>query len=61
MCSAYMQGAMNSAISAEESTKLDDSKSILLYLTPTLVLELWASKVGQYLEISPKWPEFNHV
>ena len=29
MCSAYMQGAMNSAISADESTTLDDSKSLL--------------------------------
>ena len=29
MYSAYMQGAMNSAISADESTKLDDSKRLL--------------------------------
>ena len=29
MCSAYMQGAMTSAISADESTKFDDSKSLL--------------------------------
>ena len=26
-----------------------------------LVLELWASEVWHYLEISPKQPEFNHV
>ena len=26
-----------------------------------LVLELWASEVWHYLEISPKKPEFNHV
>ena len=30
MYSAYMQGAMNSAISADESTKLDDSKRLLV-------------------------------
>ena len=29
MYSAYMQGAMNSSISADESTKLDDSKRLL--------------------------------
>ena len=29
MCSTYMQGAMNSAISADESTTVDDSKSLL--------------------------------
>ena len=62
MYSAYMQGAMNSAISADECTKLDDSKSLLfLYLTPPLGLELWASEVGHYLEVSPMYPEFNHV
>ena len=26
-----------------------------------LVLELWASEVWHYLEISPKQPEFYHV
>ena len=30
-------------------------------VTPPLVLELWASEVWHYLEISPKKPEFNHV
>ena len=34
MCSAYMQGTMNSAISGDESTTLDDSKS-LLYVPDT--------------------------
>ena len=49
MCSTYMQGDMNSAISPAESAIPDDSKTLLLYL---LDLELWASEVRHYLEIS---------
>ena len=45
---------MNSAISPDESTKPGDSKTLLLYLTPLLSLELWASEVRHYLEISVK-------
>ena len=54
MHSAYMQGAMNSAISADESTKHDDSKCLLCVPDTPLVLKLWASEVGQYLDILQK-------
>ena len=53
MHSAYMQGAMNSAISADESTK-HDSKCLLFVPDTPLVLKLWASEVGQYLDILQK-------
>ena len=52
MCSTYTLGDMNSTISPAESTIPDDSKTLLLYLTLLLDLELWASEVGHYLEIS---------
>ena len=43
---------MDSAISPEESTKLDDSKTLLFVLDTPLSSELWASEVRHYLEIS---------
>ena len=49
-----MQGGMNSAISPDESTRPGDSKTLLFVLTPPLGLELWASEVRHYLEISVK-------
>ena len=49
-----MQGGMNSAISPDESTKPDDSKTLLFVPTPLLGLELWASEVRHYFEISVK-------
>ena len=52
---------MNSAISPDESTKPDDSKTLLFVPDPPLRfgtlllgLELWASEVRHYLEISAK-------
>ena len=44
MSSSYMQGGMNSAISPDESTKPDDSKTLLFAPDPP-GLELWASEV----------------
>ena len=55
MYSSYMQGGMNSAISSDESTRPDDSKTLLFVPdTPLNYLELWASEVRHYLEISAK-------
>ena len=45
---------MDSAISPDESTKLDDSKTLLFVPDTPLGLELWAAKVRHYLEISAK-------
>ena len=46
MYSSYMQGGINSAISPDESTKPDDSKTLLFVPDTPLGLELWASKSG---------------
>ena len=54
MHSSYMQGGMNSAISPDESTRPDDSKTLLFVPDTPLGLELWASEVRHYLEISAK-------
>ena len=54
MYSSYMQGGMNSVISPDESTTPDDSKILLFVLIPPLGLEVWASEVRHYLEISAK-------
>ena len=45
---------MNSTISPHESTKPDDSKTLLFVPDTPLDLELWATKVRHYLEISVK-------
>ena len=55
MCSTYTQGDMNSAVSPNENTMADDSKSLLLVLTPHLDLELGAFKFGYCLEKSLKY------
>ena len=43
---------MNSAISPNESTRPDDSKTLHFVPDTPLGLELWASEVRHYLEIS---------
>ena len=50
----YMQGGMKSAISADESTKPDDSRTVLFVPDTPIVSELWASGMGHYLELLPK-------
>ena len=52
MYSSYMQGGMNSAISPDERTKPDDSKTLLFVPDTPLGLELWASEVGHTLPTS---------
>ena len=54
MHNSFTQGGMNSAISPDERLSLMIPKLYFLYLTPLLNLELWASEVRHYLEISVK-------
>ena len=57
MHSSYMQGGVNSAISPDESTKPDDSKTLLFVPdTPFRfgAMRICASEVRHYLEISAK-------